>query len=318
MVRQLRIIFACAVCMLLLVGAWPNTGKKYPSVAAAYVGPANVVSSAVSWWGLRAYSAALASGGASTTPVLDVFGTTTSTGCTVYLLGNGTGGLDLLTAGAGGVGHQCLLGVTHFCTVTNTTCTVSKLYDQVGTNHLIQATAASQPPFSLTGGVSSFPMIGFTGAVASGTYLSIASFSTTITQPFTASHVINQTDGTNRDFFRPTVSRSILGYGQGGADTYTPYAGSFLSFSISANTYYAIQTAFNGASSAVMINGTDNTSQNPGATDMIDSGDTVNMNDPPQSTALPFNFEELGLWASQFSNTQRTNMNGNQRAYWSF
>ena len=78
-----------------------------------YTGPGDVVA-ATAWYGMRAYTAAKAGGGASTTKVADVTGTGVGGTCTIFLKGDGTGGVDLTTAGAGGSGSQCLWGATPF------------------------------------------------------------------------------------------------------------------------------------------------------------------------------------------------------------
>jgi hypothetical protein len=121
------------------------------SVGSSYQGLLDIVSSATVCVSLRACSNALANAGATTTAVMDVAGSSTGS-CTIFLLGNGTGSLDLSTTGAGGISNQCLLGATTFCTVTNTSCTVSKLYDQTGNgHHLTQGTSADQPTLLLSG-----------------------------------------------------------------------------------------------------------------------------------------------------------------------
>ena len=131
----------------------PNTANCGTSftLTVAYQGPGDLslTASATDWYGLRAYNNTLANAGATTTPVIDVFGSSTGS-CTIYLLGDGTGGLDFSTAGAGAVGHQCLLGATTFCTVTNTSCVVSKIYDQVTTNHATQGTSAKRPTLTFS------------------------------------------------------------------------------------------------------------------------------------------------------------------------
>lgn len=126
---------------LALVTAEPPSAQMLQVIVAdthhssgsGYVGPGDISgTSFTAWWSLRAFNNALAGAGPSTTPVIDVLGATTATSCTIYLKGDGTGNVDLTTAGAGGVGNQCLLGATTFCSVTNTSCTVTQIYDQTG------------------------------------------------------------------------------------------------------------------------------------------------------------------------------------------
>ncbi len=142
-----------------------NCGSSF-TLTVAYQGPGDVATAIcgtfTAWYGVRAFNNTLANAGASTTPVMDVRGVTTSTSCTIYLLGNGTGELDFSTAGAGAVGHQCLLGATTFCTSTNTNCTVSKFYTYPTPDTacggsscaVVQATTGNQPPLIMPGSCS--------------------------------------------------------------------------------------------------------------------------------------------------------------------
>ena len=84
------VLFASQPCSAQLA----QTGAGGVIASASYTGPGDVVSGATAWYGLRAYNNTLANAGATTTAVIDVLGATTATGCTIYLLGNGTGGLD--------------------------------------------------------------------------------------------------------------------------------------------------------------------------------------------------------------------------------
>jgi hypothetical protein len=93
-----------------------------------------------SWWGFLPYNAANASAGPTTIPVADVYGVTTATYCTIFLKGDGSINTDNTTTGAGGVGNQCLLDWVQFCTVTNASCNVSKIYDQAGSNPIFTTT----------------------------------------------------------------------------------------------------------------------------------------------------------------------------------
>ena len=141
-----------------------NCGTSFTlTVAPApYNGPGDVQSGWSAWYGMRAFSNALANAGATTTPVMDVRGPTSGTSCTIYLKGNGTGSLDFTTSGSGGVGNQCVSGATTFCTVTNASCAVSKLYTQVlpdtacggASCNLVQATTANQPTLIMPGSCS--------------------------------------------------------------------------------------------------------------------------------------------------------------------
>ena len=192
-----------------------NCGSSFTiTVSPAFVGMYDVAAASSAtwsvWYGLRAFSTALANAGASTTPVMDVRGVVTTTSCTIYLLGDGTGKLDFSTAGAGGVGNQCLLGATTFCTVTNTSCTVSKLYDQTvglactsATCNVVQATTANQPTLVMPGNCS-FPNSASLPCLRSTTSTmilnSVANFAPNAAAQMTFSAVGNRTVGTGNAY----------------------------------------------------------------------------------------------------------------------
>ena len=124
----------------------------------SYSGPGDLSASFTWWVGTRAYNHTDANAGASTVKMLTVLGATTSTTCDVYLRGDGTAFLDLTT------GTPCpgTTTVTHFCTVTNSVCSVQDAYDRTGNGHTFsQATAANQPIFHLTGGPANLPYLEF-------------------------------------------------------------------------------------------------------------------------------------------------------------
>lgn len=321
MVGKLKLLLAYLLC-LPLMGAWPNTGRQYLPAAVAYSGPGDVVSGAFAWWGLRAYNNALASSGVSTTPAIDVLGVTTVTSCTIFLKGDGTGGLDLTTAGAGGIGNQCASGATTFCTVTNTSCTISKMYDQSGglqcagsPCHLFQTTAASQPglTFNCQNG---FPCV--TGTSVAGQYLCASAASTTTAQPLTLVGAVKPTS-------IPSGSTVVVGTHTGSIQVtlvagplWRMFAGTPQTVATSLNVWTSLIGVFNGASSTFDINGSA-TTVNPG-TGSISAGLKLCLFGISNvaNTELIGNGAEGGFWSSAFNSTQYGNMNSNIRSYWAF
>ena len=98
----------------------------------AYVGPGDIVSGATAWYGLRAYSAAVAATG--TQKAINIRRASDNT--TKDILIRKSGNLDTPTAAT-------------FC--ASTTCYVTKWYDQSGGGHdMTQATAANQPELILS------------------------------------------------------------------------------------------------------------------------------------------------------------------------
>jgi hypothetical protein len=133
----------------------------------AYVGPGDVVSGAVAWYGLRAYS--LAQIGSN---VLDVRANDGTTNTFVSLA---SGALDVAS-------------ISSFLLTHGSPGTISKLYDQTGNaNHLVQATVAKQPTLTLSG-LGTLPVMTFNGT---NSELDLASFSQAL--PFSLSGVFTRT-----------------------------------------------------------------------------------------------------------------------------
>lgn len=319
MVGKLKLFALVALC-LPLCGAWPNTGQKYPTTAAAYVGPGDVVA-AQGWWGLRAYSHALAIAGPTTTPVIDVLGTSTVTGCTIYLKGDGTGGLDLTTSGAGGVGHQCASGATTFCTVTNSSCTVSKIYDQSGSNScvgmtqpcpLTQATAADQPTFQFTAGPGGNPSMLCPGTTVSLNFVA-NNYGGTLTQPFTFA-VVSAPGSTAATAFTAFSNTALFFY----TSSFTLvglYSGSASANVTVTNAWHAFGALYSGTSSLIYTDGSASGSLSPG---------TNSMSSQPRFCTDQFNnaatvqVAEAGIWQSGLSGAQQSSLSSSAHNAYGF
>jgi hypothetical protein len=305
---------ACAQVNLPLLGV----GGK--AVAGAYSGPGDVVSGAFAWWGLRAYSNALANSGVSTTPVIDVVGATSGS-CTIFLKGDGTGAVDLTTAGAGGLGNQCASGATTFCTVTNASCTISKMYDQSGGLQctgapcpIVQGTVASQPglTFNCQNG---FPCVNGTSVAAQN--LCTSATPTSLSQPITLTSVVKPTSlpsggtvtiGSNTG----TIQLSIVT-----GPLWRMFAGTVQTVATAFNAWYAIVGVFNGASSTFDINGSA-TTVNPGAGSFATLKLCMFGISNVANTELIGSGAEGGIWSGSFNSTQYGNMTSNIRTYWGF
>ena len=313
-----RLSFLLGV-MLLLGGQIfvPTVPFFLTTSCTSYTGPGDVVSGAAGWWGLRAYSCALAHSGASTTPVIDVRGSTTGTSCTIYLLGDGTGGIDLTTAGSGGTGNQCLLGATTFCSSTNTNCTVSKIYDQSGNGiTLSQSTTANQPTLTISC-VSSLPCMTFngtsTGLLTSGN-VTIANPSTLIgvgerTGHTTSYQLIFGWNTQNPGIGWPNSANKVLYAPCSGNCNITPAGND--------NVWYAMvgsSTTTPSNSNIIYYNGSSgsNSSAPTGATGVIAIGSgRSDYVDGPVTEASFYS-------GTAFSSTQASNMISNIRTYWGF
>ena len=274
-----------------------TTSSTWDVTTLTYLGPGDVVSGAVAWWGLRAYNVAYATG---SNPAADIVRASDSTTKTIDILSNGH--FDVSTAST-------------FC--ASTTCTVAKLYDQTGNGcHLVQSTIGDQPALTFSG-LGSLPVI--TWSTSSQTMRAASNC------PTGAHHLLIL-------LLRISNLKStgviMFGYAAGGRATFSfsgstyklhYYAGSDqdASSTPSINTWNAMQALFNDSSSSVTYNGTVATfGSSPGTNSM--SGPACISSGCNSGAELQALWAESGIWDVGFSSTQTTNMTSNQRTYWGF
>jgi hypothetical protein len=256
-----------------------------------YQGPADLIgSSAIVWWGLRAYSTSTA--GSNCVKVRR-----SSDNTTLILKTVSNGDLDVASAVAFAGGGLLF---------------VDTLYDQTGGGHdATQATIAKQPQLVLPSGVTTRPYMAF--VVASTTLLNYPSI--TQAQPFTGSMVVNRT-GTFT-----TLSRIM--YDNAGASTNFRFAAvanqvgmnwstAFVS-AANDSVWHAVQQVANGAASVINIDGTESIG-NAGASGLTTSG-AIGCT-PGGGTCLDGRISELGVWAGVMSGANRTKIQLNQKIYW--
>ncbi len=286
------------------------------AVVASYTGPGDVVSGAVAWYGLRAYNNTLANSGASTTKIADLRGATSGS-CTLFLKGNGTGDADLTTAGAGGIGNQCLLGATTFCTVTNSSCLVSKLYDQSGANScsgavacdVSNSTGATQPQLVFNCINTSLPCIQFNQS-AQLVLTAAAALTSPQAQPYTFAFAAER-DG--QFTFQGAVIIAPGSNGQAGywtsANQVYLFAGTGPPFvTVSDSAFHVLQTVFNSTNSNINVDGTSNTGLSAG-TDTATGNLTVGS--ASGAAFLQGKLLEVGMWPGSV-----TTLCNNMFNYW--
>lgn len=265
-------------------------GISFPGGPVGYQGPGNVVSGALVWGGLRAYSAATI--GANAIRIKRASDSTEQ---------------DFITLADGS------LDVASIATfLAATTGQVRKLYDQTGNGKHFDVVGggAFDPADFLLADLGSLPVISktFNGPAAIST---TASF--TQSQPFTISGVVNQTTdigGTTkilRENGNPTwlainATRLFMLDNNGGATLVTA------SSSLADATWHAVAGVYNGGSSKAGINGTVTTGGSIGSGAMSGTLDLL--------ADITAKLTEIGVWPSAFDNTQISNMSTNQRAYW--
>lgn len=259
-----------------------------------YVGPGNVVPSALAWWGLRCYNNAKAGASQAINIRRASDSTTTDIGLTA------TCNLDVATA-------------TTFC--ASTTCFVTKVYDQTGNGrNIAQATAANQPQLILSC-LGSLPCMRFDGV---NDYLDTTAFAQA--QPFTVSDVATRTGNftTIGTLIRGDNGTQFIFRYAGAANQVHMYAGtSPAAKTASDSAWHAFNVVFNGASSVLKVDATDNT-VNAGTNGLTGGAQNLTVGTVPGGGSEYFtgDLTEEGVWGSGFSATSRTNMCNNQYTYW--
>ena len=282
-----------------------DSGYNVSVGVATYTGPGDVVASAVVWYGFRAYSSAVASGG--TQKVTNIRRSSDNHTC------------DLLIATTGGLGNtaNCSTGgdngqtAASFCASTN--CWVATTYDQSGGNNcsgspcdLSQATAANQPQFLQTGCSSgSLPCMQRTvGAAAS-----VSGTAPAQTAPQSFSAVWDLYNAANSDFVCASQT-TPNGFNVASGAARVLGSGGGPSGTAANSAWHAVTGVLSGASSFVNVDGTQTTGSTTNRTTSADfywggNGALVDMS-------------ECGMWAGALTNTQANNLYANQHVYWGF
>lgn len=277
-------------------------GLQFPGPGisiASYQGPGDVVGSATSFYSCaRAYNLAYANG---TNPLCDLVNSSTGAVavCTLRVLA--TGFVDL-------TGNYCVGSTTPAvacAAALGGACSVSKIYDQVGTNHLTNATH-SQRPILTFASLNSLP-----GITCSNAGVSILSFTPlTLAQPVSFATVYTRTAN-------PTNATLILGIN--GSPTVRPAAsanlaraevGSTAGIDAAAtdNSYHAVQAVLNNTSSVVVVDGGTATTGTTAAGGFSASQLRFCRN----GASLDGTVMEAGMWPVAFNATQYGNLNTNQ------
>lgn len=274
----------------------------------AYTGPGDVVSGALVWYGLRAYSNASVGNSA-----IDIQRNSDSATCTAvktFAAGGSIGQLDV------SVGVPCSgATVTAFCNAT--TCTVTKFYDQSGNGRdSIQATVGQQATLFLNS-LSTMPVAQSIGKTGYHT-------TTTITnaQPVTIAAVANRVTGTAAGIGMVLDKDNSNGPGPlfgwaSGANLANCSDGqvSNLNGSATDNAYHSLICVVNGASSTTAVDGT-GTTGSLGGTSVAGPVHLFATSAGAQNMAG--NWVESGAWGTAFNSTQYAAMSSNAHAFWGF
>lgn len=271
----------------LLTGA----GKATATVA-VYTGPGDIVSSALVWYGLRAYSTA--DRGNKLINVCNV----ADVACADLSSDATTGSLVVTTIG----GSSCSV----------IACTVKILYDRSG-NAVDLTQAAPARRYILTANCigTQWCMTTPTSDPFNG-YQSAGSL--TQAQPNTVSFVANRTaDFTNYSVvFGNNVNGAYAGFGSTNEVVLSAPSAGIVTAADSA--FHAVQGVTNGASSILYVDGSSNSislgTQTYSSTFWV-GNNTLNAN-------FQGKLCEVGFWGSGFSGGNQSSMDSNQRTYWGF
>jgi hypothetical protein len=270
------------------------------NITATYVGPGNVIGSALTWYGLRAYNAAWVSG---TNKSVTLRRDSDNTTADISFLSDGT--INISSASA-------------FCSGAN--CFVAKMYDQSGNGHDVsQATTTKQPKFVFNfsqGGT--YPAVNFDTNLKglSGAYTQVAA------QPNTTSIVAygNAAPGATDDWLLLAGAGLANELGPNNASTWYLYngggAGLVVTPAAASGSFHAMQAVFNSTGSAYNVDGTDTTGVTLGNNDPTASSSIAIGAYAPIGTTASGYLLEIGIWGSGFTATNRSSMHTNQSNFW--
>jgi hypothetical protein len=263
----------------------------------SYTGPGDVVGSAVTWYGLRAYNAAQAALGVAAVQLC----TAADAACTdIHVTSTGIlNSANLVSAGCSAID----------------TCTAKIIYDQSGALSctsstacdLTQATIASRATFknSCTGGGK--PCLVFAGSASYP-----LSSGPNQAQPLTISFYAERTGATS-SFNEVAASTEFTTGFSNSADTLFEYDGTGIIHATGTdNTFHAAQNVANGASSLQYVDGS-------ATTGTLGAGH-FNMGSAVFGSGLLGNLTgqltEVGIWGSAFSGGEQSGMNSNETGYY--
>lgn len=271
--------------------------------AAAYQGPGDVVSGSTAWGSCaRVYNASLASTSTSLCDLVAVTG-----GAAVCTLrGSSTGFVDLAASYCAGTtpGAAC-------AAASGGSCKVSKVYDQTGNGaHFTEATLSNMPglSFSALGGL---PCMSFvranTSRLTSANNFTTTNYSVSVVGARTGSQTLVNILAA----FKVTNSNA-LGFNNA-TNTALLYAGASITAAATDGSFHAFQGVNNGASSALVVDGSATSGSNGGGA----SGGVPMTIGATGATAsanpLDGSICEFGIWPTTvFNATQYGNMNANQ------
>jgi hypothetical protein len=309
----MRYLFAfVTLCLSVSAAAQMTMVGVENGAGASYTGPGNVISGAITWWGLRAYNTAYASG--------------------LNKIANICTPADVTCAdvNSDSSGNFNLAGTPSLtCNNSGSICTVKTLYDQsgaascTGACDVTQATIANRPILVVPGAANGCPTTAkfcmsstFGGAQE---LVATAGLASSTAQPFTISIVYNnpvrQGDEylIDSNFTDPVI---ISGFGGANAAAING-GGTTVTATATDGVYHAVQSVFNNAAGDINIDGSVNSVTGMG-TNGTHTATFILLNSTTGSLSFGGFTQEWGIWPVGFTSTNSSNMSSNQHAYWGF
>jgi hypothetical protein len=266
--------------------------KPAVSVPSGFVGVGDVQSGASAWYGLRAYNASYATG---SNPAIDILDQAGANALTVNILANGD--LDVASIASWVTAHSV------------TTIKVSKVYDQIGTNHCIEPSSTlTKMPTLILSGLGSKPELNFDGSVPQA----LGAATSLVLSTFSISSVAKRTSGTSIGAIFGSANATGIFFD--GANTAALFNGSVIDFgsgSVTDGTFWTVQAFFGSGTSKGQYDATSTTLGDPGT-----QGFTFpNVNNSSFSSTM--RWKEGGVWSGDKSATFNS-VNSNAKAYWGY
>lgn len=278
-------------------GGWGGgQGWQRAAAAAGFQGLGDVLSGALFYWGLRAYSAAKATAGADCIDIIETNQTFTST------LGvQADGNLNTTTIKAGHMAGSTLAAWI----VARGTPFIHKIYDQTGNGFDATSTNGTGPTLNVGGAKPLCQMPGGGVILASSATLTRA-------QPYSVSTVSRRTSAGSGSIFGSSGNSAILVYD----------SANNLGFNLGVaqptiaatdNILHAVQWICQGATSICNVDGSNNTpASNPGTNTI--SAETIKIGGNNGSAVC--DTVEVAGWAGATSGANYGAIQVNQKAWW--
>jgi hypothetical protein len=311
-----RLLIAGALLLLTVAAAsafWQSRDSNYnvavSSGTVSYTGSGDVVSGWLMWGGLRAFTAAIATAGTQSLINVIASGTTpANVTCNILVASNGGLG-QTASCSTGSFNGQAAAA---FCATGSGSCLVDEVFDQSG-NGLNFINSGTSEPSLVFSCIGSLPCMTFNGT---SQHLNNSTAFTSQAQPYNITMVAERTGA-------DTAFGSVFGFSGGTesgfsdvANSALAFAGTVVSVTAADSVFHAMNFTYNGASSAVNIDGTDTPSLNPGA---AATGTTAEQIGSDGVNGNPFTGDamEVGILPSAaLTSTQRGNICHNQHLYW--